>query len=701
MKTHFAPLLAGLLLFAAILTAPRTASAAPLPTLFIIGDSTVKNHTAGLEGWGDPIAAYFDKTKIVVENDALGGRSSRTFLTEGLWDKALTDMKPGDFVLMQFGHNDGGSPKTSYRASLKGVGEETQTVVNPKTGVTETIHTYGWYLRKYVADAKAKGATAIVLSPIPRNIWTAGGKVARSGGDYGLWASEAAKAAGASFVDLNAIIADKYDALGAEKVKAYFPGDHTHTSPQGAELNAASVVEGLKGLKACPLCAFLANSAPTPAMADAAPAIASTVALTDAATSPAGKGSFKFAFGMGNAAPGFLPVLPTTAYTPERGYGFEPGPAVTTAGGAVTSDKPFLFSVALPDGDYNVTVRLGDKAAASTTTVKAESRRLMLEKVETTPGQTVTKTFTVNIRTPQIKGGGRVRLKAREEGPPLDRDWDDRLTLEFNNTHPALETLEITPAPDAVTVYLAGDSTVTDQPEEPWCAWGQMLPRFFGPGIAVANNAESGESLRSFLGAGRLDKVLSTMKAGDYLFIQFGHNDMKEHGEGVGAFTTYAADLKRFVAEARKRGGLPILVTPMNRRRFDADGKIVNTLGDYPDAVRRTAKDENVPLIDLNAMSKTLFEAMGPEGTLKAFVHYPAGTFPGQVKELKDDTHFNTYGAYQLAKCMVEGIKADKLGLAKYLTPDVPAFDPSRPDPVDAWHLPASPEATATKPDGN
>ena len=698
MKVTLFSLLA--VLFTSLVMATRT-TAAPLPTLCIIGDSTVKNHTAGLEGWGDPIGAYFDKSKIVVVNHALGGRSSRTFLTEGLWDKALADLKPGDFVLMQFGHNDGGSPRTSYRASLKGVGEETESVVNPKTNVTETIHSYGWYLRKYIADAKAKGATAIVLSPIPRNIWSAGGKVARSSADYGLWAAQAAKAGGASFVDLNAIIADKYDALGPDKVKAYFPGDHTHTSPAGAEMNAGAVVEGLKGLKGCPLVAFLAGTPPVFPPA-AAPAMTPAVAPVEAAlTTPAVKGGFKFAFGTGAAPAGFTQVPTTVAYTPERGYGFEPGSTPTASSGGVTGDKPFLFSVALPDGDYNVTLKMGGGADATTTTVKAESRRLMLEKVETAPGQTVTKTFTVNIRTPQIKGGGEVRLKSRESGPPLDRDWDDRLTLEFNNAHPSLDTLEIAPAPDAVTVYLAGDSTVTDQPIEPWCAWGQMLPRFFGPGVAVANNAESGESLRSFSGAHRLDKVLSTMKAGDFLFIQFGHNDQKEHGDGVGAFTTYAADLKRFVAEARKRGGLPVLVTPMNRRRFDADGKIINTLGDYPEAVRRTAKEEDVPLIDLNTMSKTLFEAMGPQGTLKAFVHYPAGTFPDQPKELKDDTHFNAYGAYQLAKCIVEGIKADKLALAKYLLPGLPPFDPAHPDPVDTWHLPASPLAPAVKPDGS
>lgn len=687
MKINVLPFLAVLLPLLTLLSAAST-SAAPLPTLFIIGNSTVKNHTTGLEGWGDPIAAYFDKSKITVENDALGGRSSRTFLTEGLWDKVAAKIKPGDFVLMQFGHNDGGSPTTSYRASLKGIGEETRTVVNPKTAKSETIHSYGWYMSKYVADTKAKGATAIVLSPIPRNIWTADGKVARNSGDYGLWASEAAKAGGASFVDLNAIIADKYDALGAEKVKAFFPGDHTHTSPQGAEFNAASVVQGLKGLKDCPLCAFLASPA-SAASADAVLPVA-----TEASAS-----SRRFTFGADR--PGFTEVLPATAYTSERGYGFEPGPSVTAEGGAVTGDKPFLFSIALPDGDYTVTMILGESAAASVTTVKAEARRLMLEKVTTAPGETVTRTFTVNIRTPQIKGGGHVRLKSREAGPPLDRDWDDRLTLEFGNAHPALGSLDIAPAPGAVTVYLVGDSTVTDQPEEPWCSWGQMLPRFFKAGVSVANNAESGESLRSFLGAGRLDKVLSTMKAGDYLFIQFGHNDQKEKGDGFGAFTTYQADLKRFVAEARKRGGLPVLVTPMNRRRFDASDKIVNTLGDYPEAVRREAKEDNVPLIDLNAMSKTLFEALGPQGTLKAFVHYPAGTFPGQAKELKDDTHFNGYGAYQLAKCVVEGIKANKLGLAQSLTDDAGAFDPAHPDPVDAWNVPASPNSTATKPYGN
>jgi peptidoglycan/xylan/chitin deacetylase (PgdA/CDA1 family)/lysophospholipase L1-like esterase len=220
-----------------------------LPTMFIIGDSTVNNHTAGLMGWGDPIASFFDKTKITVDNRARGGRSSRTFYTEGLWDQVLATLQPGDFVLMQFGHNDGG-PLTEgrARASLKGSGDETQEVTMATTGKKEVVHTYGWYLRQYIAGAKSKGATPIVLSPIPRNIWK-DGTVIRAARDYGKWAAEAATAEDVSFIDLNEIIAKHYEDLGAAQVHTlYFAEDHTHTTAAGAELNAASVVEGLLSL---------------------------------------------------------------------------------------------------------------------------------------------------------------------------------------------------------------------------------------------------------------------------------------------------------------------------------------------------------------------------------------------------------------------------------------------------------------------
>jgi len=232
-----------------------------LPRLFLIGDSTVRNNTAGQVGWGTPIGGFFDSSRIKVENRALAGRSSRTFFTEGLWDKVLKDIQPGDYVLMQFGHNDGGGlsdPKG--RASLKGSGNNTQEVV--KEGKPETVHTYGWYLRKYVQDTKSKGATPIVLSLIPRNMWN-GDHINRASKDYGKWAREAAEAEGAFFVDLNEIVARRYEAEGKEKVQeSYFdPEDHTHTKAAGARVNAECVAAGLRELKGCALSGYLLSQA--------------------------------------------------------------------------------------------------------------------------------------------------------------------------------------------------------------------------------------------------------------------------------------------------------------------------------------------------------------------------------------------------------------------------------------------------------
>jgi lysophospholipase L1-like esterase len=414
--------------------------------------------------------------------------------------------------------------------------------------------------------------------------------------------------------------------------------------------------------------------------ANAAHAAVAALALAVLALHPgtsragANRTSFRFDFGPGKVEPGYTKVLPATVYTRERGYGFDLGSKVTGVdrGGAdalrgdfCTGDKPFFFSVDLPEGNYNVSVTLGDLAGAADATVRAESRRLMRERVRTAPGEFAKRTFTVNVRNRRIAPGGEVRLKAREQGA---LHWDDRLTLEFSGPRPCVCGLQITRADGAITVYLAGDSTVTDQTRPPWGGWGQMLPRFFKPGgVAVANHAESGESLRSFVAEKRLEKVLSTIKAGDYLLIQFGHNDQKEKGADVGPFTSYQRHLRRFIAEARKRGATPVLVTPMHRRRFDAGGKVVNTLGDYPEAMRQTAREEKVALIDLNAMSKDFYEALGPEASKKAFV---------------DNTHTNEYGAYELARCVAEGIQKSKLGLARHVVDDLPPRN-TRPETFD------------------
>ncbi len=236
----------------------RPAPNPQLPTLFIIGDSTANNNANGGLGWGDPFVSYFDPMKLNVVNRARGGRSSRTFAGEGLWDKVLTELKPGDFVLVQFGHNDGGPLDTGRaRGSLPGTGAETREISTP-SGAKEVVHTYGWYLRKFISEAKARGATPVVASLTVRNIWV-DGKVERGSGKFGQWAMEVARSEGVAFMDLTKIIADQYEKLGQENVKELFASDHTHTSPKGADLNAAAVVAGLKTLSEIPIATYLSE----------------------------------------------------------------------------------------------------------------------------------------------------------------------------------------------------------------------------------------------------------------------------------------------------------------------------------------------------------------------------------------------------------------------------------------------------------
>ncbi|RYZ62876.1 MAG: rhamnogalacturonan acetylesterase, partial [Chitinophagaceae bacterium] len=213
------------------------------PVLYIIGDSTVRNGNGTGQnqqwGWGSFVAPYFDTTKISVENHAIGGRSSRTFITEGRWDKILAKLKSGDYVILQFGHNDGGPLDDTARArgSIRGIGDESKTIYNPIHKKEEVVHSYGWYLRKYIREAKAKGAIPVVCSPIPRNQWKEG-KVVRSADSYSGWAEQVATQERAAFIDLNDIVATRYEALGSDAVNAFFPVDHTHTNKEGAELNA-------------------------------------------------------------------------------------------------------------------------------------------------------------------------------------------------------------------------------------------------------------------------------------------------------------------------------------------------------------------------------------------------------------------------------------------------------------------------------
>ncbi|MFT4033009.1 MAG: rhamnogalacturonan acetylesterase [Siphonobacter sp.] len=412
---------------------------------------------------------------------------------------------------------------------------------------------------------------------------------------------------------------------------------------------------------------------------------------------------YKFDFGAGPVASGYLKVEPTTRYDSVKGYGFLPGSsiqgfyAVRKIRDYCTSSLPFFFAVDLPEGNYDVELLLGDEQGASVTTVKAESRRLMAEHIQTPVRKVIKKIFTVNIRTPHISSTERVKLKPREVN---SFTWDNRLTFEFLDEVPKIAALEIRPNQKATTIFLAGNSTVVDQANEPFAAWGQMIPAFFKPHtIAVANHAESGESLRSFLAEKRLAKIMKSIRPGDYFFIEFAHNDQKQ--SDLRPFVEYKALLKTFIDSARTKGAYPVLVTSMHRRRFDESGHIINTLGDFPEAMRQTAGEQQVPLIDLNAMSKTLWEALGPAQSRKAFIHYPAGSFPGQNEELNDDTHFSNYGAYLLALCVTKGLREAVPVLAKELQDNLPAFDPAYPVLPEQWKFPVSSRASIHKPEGN
>lgn len=235
---------------------------AGLPTLWIAGDSTAAKGNPTAVGWGVPIAGLFDLTKINVLNAARGGRSSRTFITEGRWAQIAERFQPGDTVLIQFGHNDAGAINDNSRArgTLRSLGEETQEIDNLLTKQHEIVHTYGWYLRKMIADTRAKGATPILLSITVRNEWK-DGKVERRNGPWSELTAELAKQEKVAFIDLTTRIADDYEKRGEEAVKAFFPKDHTHTGPDGALVNAQHVVAGLRDLPGDPLAAYVLPAA--------------------------------------------------------------------------------------------------------------------------------------------------------------------------------------------------------------------------------------------------------------------------------------------------------------------------------------------------------------------------------------------------------------------------------------------------------
>ncbi|MEO5774315.1 MAG: rhamnogalacturonan acetylesterase [Sphingomicrobium sp.] len=617
-------------------------SAAPAAPsrIFIASDSTAQTYAADRypqQGWGAFLQCALDK-EVTVENRAIAARSTRSFINEGRLDKIAQDIRVGDSLLIQFGHNDQNKAKPERYAS---------------------VPDYKMFLRRYIDVARKAGAQAVLLTPVTQRKFVDGHVVA-SFPDYSGAVREVARETRTPLIDLEQLSGRWVERAGPEASKAYFlyypygavPGfpaavaDETHFSELGARGVADIVAGGLAGLK-LPVSRHVLRE--RPALTRATP-LGSSACEADVR-----RVTFRFA---GPKVAGATDIAAGQAY--DGRFGFEPG-------------APTRFSVAVPEGNYRVTARLG--GAPSETTFLAESRRLMLDRVKSGKA-VVTRSFVVNVRQPGLvpppENAPGLPAVILPKGEDKSYTWDNKLTLTIGGARPRLLSLRVEPV-SVPTVFLMGDSTVTDQGRPPFASWGQMLPVFFGPDVAVANDAKSGETMKSFLAEGRLNKVLSRMKPGDYALIQFGHNDQKTAWPQtyVSAASTYRAYLAAYIAEVRLRGATPILVTSPERGSFK-DGKVQPSLADYAKAVREVAAEQNVPLIDLNAESILLYEALGAEKT-KLLFGAPA----------QEMTHHSPPGAYRLARSVAEGLARTELPIARLLALpssgggiDVPVIDP-------------------------
>lgn len=408
--------------------------------------------------------------------------------------------------------------------------------------------------------------------------------------------------------------------------------------------------------------------------------------------------SSEFVFGKEDVENSKISLVSKLSYTNDLGYGFDFNTfsKVTFNDDGFISLNPVYFSVQLPEGNYKVTVALGSKAYASKTTIKAESRRLMLNQIEVAKSKEQTLSFIVNVRIPKINDSTSIQIKDREINY---LNWDDKLTLEFLGKS-AVKSIAIESV-DVTNIFLAGDSTMTDQDLEPWASWGQFFTAYINQKASVSNYAASGASLHSFKGRNRWEKIIHLLQPNDYVFIGFAHNDQKRKGEGIGAWESYTNLLTEFVNEIKERGGKPIILTPVQRRFFIKSGRLKPTHGDYPNAIRALTEKLKLPLIDLTKMTTVLYESWGDSISRKAFVQYPAHTFSGQDKVLEDNTHFNSFGANEIALCVLKGLLELETGIETFIVNPNLNYYPNNPNKIENWKTPMSNRFEPVKPDGN
>jgi lysophospholipase L1-like esterase len=413
-----------------------------------------------------------------------------------------------------------------------------------------------------------------------------------------------------------------------------------------------------------------------------------TAALILAGLAVSGFGSaeaqtYRYDFGPAGApaSAGFTAVNPSQLYSSSSGFGFEKDGVPTCqdkGGDALTGDfctmnGEILFSVKVPQGNYDLKVYLGDPSGTSETTVKVENRRLLFDRVTTASGKSATRTITVNRREAKsLDGTVTMSLKDRELGYYT---WDEKLTLRFSGRKPAVSGLELTKADHAITWFLCGNSTVVDQLDAPWSTWGMNIPRFFKPGVVIANYAESGLTAAGFLSMKRLTKLLADSKPGDYVSVEFGHNDQKNASEA----SAYPNTLKSYVDQIKAKGCIPIFTAP-TAREGDTDPR--TSIGGLAQKMRDQAKALGVAFIDLNQMTMQVMNAYGSADAHKCYM---------------DGTHFTEIGGYELARCVAKGLKEFDNSMAPFLLDDRPTIDPGKPDPIDYLTLQLDPEATLLK----
>ena len=377
----------------------------------------------------------------------------------------------------------------------------------------------------------------------------------------------------------------------------------------------------------------------------------------------------QFDFGTGAAAPGYTKVTPTTIYSAAVGYGFQPSKSPVTAvsrgggdllrGDYCTSVDSFSFSLNLPLGNYTVNVYLGDLNGTSTTSVYGEQRRLFLDRITTASGQTITKSFTINRR--DYKNGS-VTI-SRTDRELTYSDFDNVLNFTFAGSKIAVCGIDVAPAAAVTTIYVCGNSTSVDQPDEPFCSWPQMITRMFNQQVSIADYAESGLTAGSFLDQHRLDMIGTVIKAGDYVLAEFGHNDQKNATD----IANYCVNLKQYSDFAIAHNATPIFVTPTARK---TENDSTTSVGGMAQKARDCAKTNSVKVIELNAGVIALHKSIG---TANVAALYADG----------DATHFSDYGSFELARVVAKCIVGLSLDIAKYLTTDLPLFDPAKPDPLN------------------